>query len=222
MGTGVPILMTTDAILTLAQLLSPAFPVGAFSYSHGLEAAHEAGDVMNAADLEAWLRDVIANGAGRNDAIFLAAAFGTEDADEIGRIDALACAMTPSSERLMETVNQGRAFVTTAQAVWDVALPARCYPVAVGQSARAMGLPLDATVTLYLQAFVANIASAGVRLIPLGQTDGQRIVAQLAGLCTETAKEAQLSALDDLGGATVLADIRSLQHETQYTRLYRS
>lgn len=222
MAMGARMGMSTEAIQTLSQLLSPAFPVGAFSYSHGLEAAHEAGDVNGANDLRIWLEAIVRHGAGRNDAIFLCAAYSACDASEVAEIDALARAMAPSQERLLETVNQGQAFAQTVGAVWGANVSASCYPVAVGQAACALGLPLGQTSTLYLQAFVANIVSAGVRLIPLGQTDGQRIVAQLSGLCAEVALAAQSSTLDDLGSATFLADIRSMQHETQYSRLYRS
>lgn len=214
--------MAELALLTLVQWLSPGFPVGAFSYSHGLETAHEAGDVTGAEGLEDWLAAVLAQGAGRNDAIFLTTAYRAQSADETDEINALACAMAPSKERLLETLAQGQAFGETVRAVWHLDLPARCYPVAVGQAAGAMDLPLGDTTRLFLQSFAANIVSAGVRLIPIGQTQGQRIVARLAPLCTQIAQEALEAGLDDLGGAAVLADIRSMQHETQYTRLYRS
>ncbi len=214
--------MVDGALLTLAQWLSPGFPVGAFSYSHGLEAAHHAGDVTDAAGLESWLTAILSHGAGRNDAIFLAEAYRAQTAEDVERIDALARAMAPSQERLLETRAQGQAFADTVRAVWKVDQPPRCYPVAVGEAAAALQLPLPDTIQLFLHSFAANIASAGVRLIPVGQTEGQRILARLAPLCVTLARKAQDAGLDGLGGSAVLADIRSMQHETQYTRLYRS
>ena len=96
------------------------------------------------------------------------------------------------------------------------------YPVAVAMAAAAHEVPLTAALPAFLTAFVANIVSAGVRAIPIGQTDGQRIVAALGPVTTDVARSAEGASLDDLGGATLRADIASMKHETQYTRLFRS
>ena len=144
------------------------------------------------------------------------------DAEDPEAIADLAEALAPSAERHLETMAQGAAFARTTTAAWGITVPAVAYPVAVGLAARQLGLPADATVTLYLQAFAANIVSAGVRLIPLGQTDGQRITASLLPLTARIAASALSAPLEAIGGIAVGADLAAMLHETQYTRLYRS
>jgi urease accessory protein len=207
------------AVQVLAAWFSPAYPIGAYSYSHGLEWAVEAGMVRDGAGLEAWTADLLAFGSGRTDAILLARAMEAHDPEPLA---ALAAALAPSAERLLETMAQGTAFARTTAATWGVAVPAMPHPVAVGHAARLLGLPPEATVTLYVQAFAANIVSAGVRLIPLGQTEGQRITAALMPLAADVAAEAIAAPLEAIGGSAVAADLAAMLHETQYSRLYRS
>lgn len=213
--------------------LSPAYPVGGYSYSHGLEWVVEAGGVKDAATLGDWIEDILAHGAGRSDAIFLAAAWRAVDGrDErlLAETVELATAFAPSAERRLETLAQGAAFLEATRAVWPAPgldRPAAegadvAYPVAVGVCAAAHGLPLAATVQAFVQAFAANLVSAGVRLIPLGQTDGLRALARLEPLIPRIVAGALGAGLDDVGGAAVAADIASMRHETQYTRLFRS
>jgi urease accessory protein len=223
-------------VCTLARLmtwLSPAYPVGGFSYSHGLEWAVEAGSVRDAAALGGWVDDILAHGAGRTDVIFLAEAWRAlagGDARLLDEAIELAAAFAPSAERRLETLAQGAAFLTATQAVWPhpdlapLSAPGReiAYPVAVGASAGAHGLPLAQTAQAFAQAFAANVVSAGVRLIPLGQTDGLRVLARLEPLIPHVVAAALAATLDDVGGAAVAADIASMRHETQYTRLFRS
>lgn len=203
----------------LATWFSPGYPVGAYSYSHGLEWAVEAGTVTNAATLRAWVADLLAHGAGRSDAMLLAAAWRADDPAPVAE---LAEALAASAERRLETLAQGAAFARTTSAAWGVAVPQMPYSVAVGHAARRLGLPLEETATLYLQAFAANVISAGVRLIPLGQTDGQRITADLLPRAAALAAAAIAAPLDDIGGLAVGADLAAMLHETQYSRLYRS
>jgi urease accessory protein len=224
------------ALPTLARLmiwLSPAYPVGGFSYSHGLEWTVEAGKVRDAPTLGDWIEELLHHGAGRADAILLAGTWRAVTAgDERALTETveLAAALVPSAERRLETLAQGAAFLAATRAVWpspaldqlagaamDVA-----YPVAVGASAAAHGLPLAATAQAFMQAFAANLVSAGVRLIPLGQTDGLRVLARLEPLIPPLVAGALAATLDDVGGAAVMADIASMRHETQYTRLFRS
>lgn len=212
-------MITDAALLTLAQWLSPAYPVGAFSYSHGLEWAIEAQQVTNAARFRDWLEDILRYGTGRNDAILLCHAYR---ADDPAQIDELARAFAPSAERLLETEQQGAAFCRTTAAIWGGTLPALTYPVALGHAARRRGLPVRQTCAMYLHAFASNLTSAAIRLVPLGQTEGQAILAALSPLCQTLAEDAQHLTLDDLGGSVMLADIASMKHETQYTRLFRS
>mgnify|MGYP004449041043 FL=1 len=211
--------MTTDAALTLHQLFSPAFPVGAFAYSHGLETAVQAGQVGDAGALQGWLEAVLRHGAGWSDAVLLAQAAQGADA---AMLSELGLALSPSAERRLETEQQGRAFAATVSEVWGLEIPAAPYPVAVGLAVRALELPLDEALRLYLQAFAANLAGAGVRLIPLGQTDGQRVVQALAPLCAALAAHAREAELDDLGGFAPLIDIASQRHDMLYSRLFRS
>jgi len=207
------------AVQVLAAWFSPAYPVGAYSYSHGLEWAVEAAMVRDGAGLEAWTADLVAFGAGRSDAILLARAMQTDDPEPLAD---LAAALAPSAERLLETMAQGAAFARITTATWGVPIPAMAYPIAVGHAARLLGLPPAETATLFVQAFAANIVSAGVRLVPLGQTEGQRITAALMPLAAGVAAEALAAPLDAIGGSAVAADLAAMLHETQYSRLYRS
>ena len=218
----------------LMTWLSPSFPVGAFSYSSGIEWAVEAGDITDAASLLRWLASMLADGAGLCDGIFLAhthrAASSGDDA-LLANIAELASAFVTSRERHLETTAQGRAFIEIACAAWNSGpldrLIASCrsaiaYPVAVGLVGAAHGVPLAPTVHAFLHAVVSNWISAGARLVPLGQTDSQRLLAKLEPIVSVTAKRALVASLDDLGSATFRADLACMRHETQYTRLFRS
>lgn len=209
----------SEASQKLHAWLSPGYPVGAYAYSHGIERAVEAGAIADGPSLERWIAGCLSHGAGRTDAILAACAYRDPE-DE--RPAELAAALAPSRERLAETLDQGAAFAETTAAVWGPDLAAAAYPVAFGRFARAHDAPLLEALTLYSQAFAANLASAGVRLIPLGQTEGQRIVAALAPLCAEIARGAATSTLDDIGSAAVMSDIAAMNHETQTVRLFRS
>ena len=222
--------MGAGGLYRLLAWLSPSYPVGAFSYSHGLEWAVETGDVRTAEDLRTWVGDILAHGGGRQDAILLAAAWRARrggDGTGLAEVSELAGALSPTRERRLETLAQGTAFRLATQAAWPAGAPDEAagqvaYPVAVGVAAADHQVPLDAALVAYLHAFAANIVSAGVRLVPLGQTDGQRIVAALEPAVRAAAEEARAATLDDLGGCALLADIASMRHETQYTRLFRT
>lgn len=214
-------IMTTDPILTLTQWLSPAFPVGAFTYSHGLEHLVATGAVTNAETFADWLTDTLRFGAGHNDAILLVAAYKADETD-IPEIDTFARAIAPSTERLLETDQQGAAFARTAAAIHKIDLTALTYPVAVGLAARLQDLPPADTTRLFLHAFAANLTSAATRLIPLGQTEAQAVLLQSAPLCQEIAEQALTETIDDIASSTFASDIASMNHETQYSRLFRS
>ncbi len=211
--------MHTDQLLTLVQWFSPSYPVGAFAYSHGLEWAVDARQVTDRETLKAWLETVLRHGAGRTDALFLCAAHGAEDTSEV---DALARAFAPSAERLRETVLQGEAFCRATRDVWGVDMPAMTYPVAVGRAARMHSLPLDQTLQVFLHAFTSNLVAAGMRLIPLGQTDGQIVIKDLAAICIDIADTAMKGSLEDLSSTAFMSDIASMKHETQYSRIFRT
>jgi urease accessory protein len=218
----------------LMAWLSPSFPVGAFSYSSGLEWAVEAGDVTDAETLQRWLRTVIAHGNGFCDGIFFVQAYRAvvnQDQALLHGVAELAAAFTPSKERQLETTAQGQAFLQTVRAAWSCTAVERfvgnwsgavAYPVAVAITVAGHGIPLAPALHAYLHAVAANLISAGVRLIPLGQTDGQRLLAALQEIIEETGDRAVAASLDDLGSAAFRVDLASMRHESQYTRLFRS
>jgi urease accessory protein len=222
------------ALYRLLTWLSPAFPVGGFSYSSGIEWAVEAGDVIDAASLKNWLAAVLTDGSGFCDGVFLAQAHRAVAADDdraLREVAELAAAFVPSRERQLETTTQGRAFIEVARAAWDcdglAHAVAQCdgaivYPVAVGIVSATHAIPLEPALHAFLHALLSNWISAGARLIPLGQTDSQRVLASLEQTVSETARRALAAKLDDLGSATFRADLAGMRHETQYTRLFRS
>ena len=217
--------------LPLLIWFSPAFPVGTFAYSHGLEWAVESGAVKDAASLRDWLSALLQHGGARNDAIIFAHAWRAAegaDAAALAEINSLALALAGARERLLETASQGNAFVTAARAAWPCAalygLPSGdiAYPVAAACTAAGHGLALDAALPAFILGFTANLVFAAVRLGPIGQTDGQRVIAVLLPQVRALAVEAEAADLDDLGGCAFIADIAAMQHETQYSRLFRS
>jgi urease accessory protein len=224
----------SGAPLQLMIWLSPAFPVGAFAYSHGLEWAHEAGDLADAVGLQAWLADLLAYGAARNDAIVFAAAYraaGAGDGAALAEVAELALALTGSAERRLETTTQGDAFAAAIARSWPCGAVALleeawsgplAYPVAVAAAAAGHGIPLPEALEAFALGFVANLVSAAVRLGIVGQTDGQRVIAALVGHVRELAAAAHDAALDDLGACAFRSDLAAMRHETQYTRLFRS
>ena len=223
MGMGVRTAMPTETdLLTLAQWFSPSFPVGAFAYSHGLEWAIESGQVTDANTAQGWIADVLEFGSGHNDSLFLAAAYAAQDPGELDHLDARCRAFAAARERVMETDLQGVAFCRTVAAVWGHELADYCYPVAIGRAARLQGLPLLATTQVYLHSVLANLAAVAMRLVPLGQTDGQIIIHTLSPLLADIAANAVPGGLDDLGTTSFLADIAAMKHETQYSRIFRT
>jgi urease accessory protein len=214
--------------------LSPAYPIGAFSYSSGIEWAVESGDIKDAASLRRWLAPIIAGGGGFCDAVFFAHAHRAVAAGDdlaLREVAELAAAFAPAKERHLETTAQGRAFVEATRAAWPCVALDRlaaiwdgpvAYPVAVGVTAAGHGVAVEVALSAYLHAVLANLISAGVRLIPLGQTDGQRLLASFEPIVGATAARALTTSLEEVGSATFRADIAGMLHETQYTRLFRS
>jgi len=223
-----------SSLYRLMAWLSPSYPVGAFSYSSGIEWAVEAGDIKNAESLRAWLAVTLAEGSGFCDAVLFAHAHRAVSGDDdksLRAVAELAAALAPSKERHLETTAQGNAFIEATDAAWPCAALSRlkavwdgpvAYPVAVAVTAAGHGIALEPALAAFLQAVAANLISAGVRLIPLGQTDGQRVLAALETTVTQTAACAPAINLDDIGAAAFRADLAGAHHETQYTRLFRS
>ena len=220
---------TADELLRLVRLstwLSPAFPIGGFAYSHGLEWGVEGGDISDEAMLRGWVADVLSHGTGRSDAILLRHAHSAQP-DHLPALCELGIALTFGRERRLETCAQGAAFVRGG-IVWggpriialaDTQAP---YPVAVGALAADHGIEADLAAAAYLQAFASSLVSAAVRLIPLGQTAGLKVVAALEPVIVQITERTRNAGLEEVGGACFRSDIAALRHETQHTRLFRT
>jgi urease accessory protein len=224
----------TAALFRLMAWLSPAYPVGAFSYSSGLEWAVEAGDVAGAGALERWLAVVIGSGSGFCDAIFFVHAYRAAqvmDGAALVGVAELAAAFSPSKERHLETTAQGAAFLTATRSAWPCDTLDRllawwggpyAYPVSVAVAAAGHRIAVEPALLAYLHALASNLISAGIRLIPLGQSRGQSVLAALEPVIVATVTRALLAPLEEVGSAAFRADIASQRHEAQYTRLFRS
>jgi urease accessory protein len=248
--------MIIDAakLLRLQSWFSPAFPIGAFSYSHGLECAVEEGTVTDRTSLVAWLEADLRHGSGRADAMVFAEAWRgarrkpAHPASTLSSLDeptephcrdllaiaALAAAMRGTAELALETGQQGIAFLAAVRKAWphpeldrlaslltQAAIPP-VLPVAAGICCAMHDIGLELALPLYVHGSAANLVNAAVRLVPLGQTDGQIALAALEGAVLETACEAEHAELADIGSAAFMIDLASMRHETQYTRLFRS
>ena len=227
--------MGPDALYRLLAWLSPAYPIGAFSYSHGVETAVEEGFIKDRASLAGWLQSVLADGTGRVDGALFAAAWRAANAKDWAIFDAVAeraAAWRGTSEMALESRQQGGSFLSITRNAWkhpDLdAVHARlageiALPVAVALAAAVHGVALEMALCGYLHAFTANLISAAVRTVPLGQSDGQLALAALEGYVNRAVQAAvAVPSLDEVGTATPLLDWCSLKHETQYTRLFRS
>ncbi|MBE7635339.1 urease accessory protein UreF [Sneathiella sp. P13V-1] len=218
----------------LFSWMSPSYPIGAYTYSHGVEYAVEAGFVKDISTLIPWLRDILEIGGGRNDAILYAESYRAVragDLEKVKRVAEIGFALRPTKELDLETSAQGRAFLTVTNDVFpspsleflknlkDIPL---VYPVVVGAATADKGVSLEAGLTAYLHGIVSNLVSAAVRIIPLGQTDGQRAIAALSGDVAVQVQRTLEFTIEDLGSSAMMVDWCSCQHETQYTRLFRS
>lgn len=208
------------ARLTLIQWLSSAFPTGAFAYSHGLEHWLATGRITDAAGVDMWLRGVLLHGAGWQDAVLLAMAL-RPGADHAALAD-LARALAPSRERLAETMEQGSAFARTVSVLTGRPIDPAPLPVALGQAAAPLQLPMAEVIAQGLLAFAGNLATIATRAVPLGQTEGQALLAGLLPLIDDLAARAASAGLEDLANAALGADLAALQHETLDVRLYRT
>ena len=225
-------IMADPGLYRLLAWLSPSYPVGAFAYSHGLECAVEEGHIRDRATVTAWIDDVLRYGGGWSDAVLFTNTYeAADDIDALKELNDMALSLAPSEERFLETTAQGTAFLKTTCDAWACDLVRTvsaelqrdiAYPIAVAVAAA--GHNIDKTMALhaFLHGVAANLVSAGVRLIPLGQTDGQRALAALEGSINDVAQDAMDAPISDVGGIAMLSDIAAMKHETQYTRLFRS
>lgn len=218
---------TSGDLQKLLTWLSPAFPVGAFAWSAGLESAIAAGTVHDRATTQAWVEGVLSHGSLRTDAILLAHAHrSAEDAQALAELADLCLALTPARERHEETTITGSAFAAATRA-WPTPvlanLPEPCpYPIAVGAIASGHGIALEPTLLAWLTASIHSQVSVAVRLVPIGQSDGLAIMAALEPAIATMAQLCQHAALDDIGAVAYAADIAQMSHETLTTRIFRS
>lgn len=212
--------MSVPGLMTLVQWLSPAFPTGGFAYSHGLEQVISDGGIRSGAELEAWLADVLRFGAGKQDAILLAAAL--EPGADADGLAAMSVALQPSAERLREVAEQGAAFARTVAALTGAVVVERPLPVAVGVAAAALGVEKREVVALYLHAFASNLVSAAVRFVPLGQNDGQAALSRLHPVIAEVAEAAVAASVDEIGSAALGADLAAMRHEGMDVRIFKT
>lgn len=211
----------TDAGRLLAvQLLSPAFPTGAFAYAQGLEWAMDSGAVRDGASLAAWLGDVLEFGSGWSDAVILSLAL-RPGADHAALAE-LAGAMCLTAERLTEVMEQGAAFARVAGGLTGASSEPAPLPVAVGRACAGLGLHAAEIIGLYLQGQTLALVQAAVRFLPLGQSEGQRVLADLSPLILRLAARAADASEDDLGGCAIGAEIASARHEIMETRIFRT
>jgi urease accessory protein len=222
-----------SGVLLLQAWLSPAFPVGGYSYSHGLEYAVEAGALPDRAALQNWIEGILLLGAGRNDALLIREIHRAVLAQEFDRCDeiaAFAVALRGTSELSLEASAQGAAFLKALIAGWpefSAREPLRqwrrpVYPVAFGAAAAVAGIDARQAIVTYLHAFCSNLVSAALRLMPIGQSDGLACLANLSKTLPSLADALELVPFDDIGAAALMVDVFSMRHETQYTRLFRS
>ena len=213
------------ALVRLMTMLSPAFPVGAFSFSSGLEQAAADRLVIDEATLGAWLGDMLRVGALWNDAVLLAESWRcARSADALAEINELAVALAGSAGRHTETTAQGAAFLSAAKQAWPTPeLPDEAaYPVAVGAVAARIGVEIDTVLPIFLNAAVTNQVQAAIRLSLTGQNGGVRLLAALEPVILEIAGRASTVTLDDLGSATFVAEISAMNHETLGSRIFRT
>lgn len=208
--------MAGTDLLTLVQWLSPAFPVGSYAYSQGLEQAITDGQITDATTLTDWITQVLSHGSGRMDAILLAHARQGEDLSD------LAYAYASCAERRVEMRDQGAAFGLVVQTLTGTPQPPLPYALAVAHATRPLNLPTSEVLSLFLHALAAQLVSAAVRFVPLGAADGQKVLAGLASLISTLAADYAAAPLSALASATLGADHAAMRHETLDVRIFRS
>ena len=212
--------ITTDSkLLNVMQWLSPAFPIGGFAYSHGLEWAINKGYVSNREELQKWISDLLEYGSLKNDAILIKLVLQGSDPKEINE---LAMALCPASERLSETQLQGGAFCKIMREVWSLEIDDLTLPIALALAAKNESIDQNLVVPAYLHSFCSNLISVAMRLIPIGQTDCQKILRELSPLISDSVRAVAKSNKDDLGSACFLSDVSAMQHEYLQPRVFKT
>ena len=216
----VPMYTPTDSkLITVMQWLSPAFPIGGFAYSHGLEWAINKGYVSNREELQKWISDLLEYGSLKNDAILIKLVLKGSDPKEINEI---AIALCPANERLSETQLQGGAFCKIMREVWSLEIDDLALPIALALAAKNESIDQNLVVPAYLHSFCSNLISVAMRLIPIGQTDGQKTLRELSPLISDSVRAVAKSDKDDLGSACFLSDVSAMQHEYLQPRVFKT
>ena len=216
----VPMHTPTDSkLITLMQWLSPAFPIGGFAYSHGLEWAINKGHVSNREELQKWISDLLEYGSLKNDAILINLVLQGSDPKEINE---LAMALCPANERLSETKLQGGAFCKIMGDVWNLEIDNLTLPIALALAAKNESIDQNLVVPAYLHSFCSNLISVAIRLVPIGQTDGQKTLRELSPLISDSVRAVAKSDKDDLGSACFLSDVSAMQHEYLQPRVFKT
>ena len=210
---------TDSKLITVMQWLSPAFPIGGFAYSHGLEWAINKGYVSNREELQKWVSDLLEYGSLKNDAILIKLVLQGSDPKEINE---LAMALCPASERLSETQLQGGAFCKIMREVWSLEIDELTLPIALALAAKNESIDQNLVVPAYLHSFCSNLISVAMRLIPIGQTDGQKTLRELSPLISDSVRAVAKSDKDDLGSACFLSDVSAMQHEYLQPRVFKT
>ena len=216
----VPMYTPTDSkLITVMQWLSPAFPIGGFAYSHGLEWAINKGYVSNREELQKWISDLLEYGSLKNDAILIKLVLQGSDPKEINE---LAMALCSASERLSETQLQGGAFCKIMREVWSLEIDELTLPIALALAAKNESIDQNLVVPAYLHSFCSNLISVAMRLIPIGQTDGQKTLRELSPLISDSVRAVAKSDRDDLGSACFLSYVSAMQHEYLQPRVFKT
>ena len=210
---------TDSKLITVMQWLSPAFPIGGFAYSHGLEWAINKGHVGNREELQKWISDLLEYGSLKNDAILIKLVLQGSDPREINE---LAMALCPASERLSETQLQGGAFCKIMRDVWSLEINDLTLPIALALAAKNESIDQNLVLPAYLHSFCSNLISVATRLIPIGQTDGQKTLRELSPLILDSVRAVTKSDIDDLGSACFLSDVSAMQHEYLQPRVFKT
>ena len=206
-----------ESLQILQTWFSPSFPIGSFSYSHGLEAMINDDLIKSKEDILDYLKSVLKHGTGKNDIILIKHSYQGEELNE------LALSLCPTKERKIESIEMGNAFRKVLSDSWNFKIEENtAYPIAVAKAAKHFGIPLNLTLVSYLQSFVSNLINVCIKHIPIGQKIGQDCVIQTYELIRELEKESENFTLEDIGGICFNSDIYSIKHENLKTRIYKT
>ena len=231
--------MSPDLSLTrLLQLASPALPVGAYSYSQGLEAAVTAGTVADAAGAERWIGDMLSFSMVRLEApvwVHLEAAWRNADLAAVREWNEWFIATRETAELRAETLQMGYSLtrllgdLTVEPEGFDtvvvqqlVALGEIAYPTAIACAVAQWKIPVREALTAYLWSWLENQVMAAVKVVPLGQTAGQRLLLRLGAKIMINIDETLSKDVDEMNNYCHGLAIASSRHEVQYSRLFRS